>query len=686
MKVQPEVHTGTLAEKPIPAGHIAYRPDVDGLRAIAVLSVLAFHAFPNGLRGGFTGVDIFFVISGYLISKVILTTIANGTFSIADFYSRRIRRIFPALILVLLACLVFGWQFMLADNLSALAKHAFGGAGFVSNFVLWHEAGYFDAASNSKLLLHLWSLGIEEQFYLIWPLLLWAAWRVRLPLMPVIVVTGIASFIVNLATVHHDATAAFYSPASRAWELMVGGALAHWTSPQGAHERSVLARVMASIGLRRELTREAWFGESLAIVGLMAIAYGLLRIDDHRPFPGSWALLPTLGSACLIAAGPRTWLARHVLASRPMVAVGLISYPLYLWHWPLLVAARTVHPEGPSAAVIASMLLIAAVLAWATYRFIERPMRSGSRNPAKVALLACCMLAVAGISATIWAKNGVASRYPEIVQRATEYDLNGWRAAMRHKRCFMELGQDASQFAPECVDAGNQPLWVLWGDSGAAAMYAGLRSIANEAGTIRLAQFTSSQCPPMMGFDSSGNRACTANNKWILEKIASLRPAVVILSAMWGQYDKSSLPATIAALKARGVGRIIVLGPVPTWSDTPSRITFNLWREDPLHRVPPAHLNYAKYGLGQADYRPGTFDQRTQTADAVLAKVAHDTGADFVAITPHMCDASGCLMRESDSSGTPFYLDIMHLTPAGSVFVAHTFRAEIGLPGKAGQR
>lgn len=216
-----------------PIRHIGYRPDIDGLRAVAVLAVLIFHAFPTVMRGGFVGVDIFFVISGYLISKVILTTLDQGTFTIADFYSRRIRRIFPALVTVLVSCLVFGWNTMLADDLALLAKHILGGASFVSNFVLWSEAGYFDKASELKPLLHLWSLGIEEQFYVVWPLLLWAGWRMRLPLLLVVVLIGLASFALNILGVYENPTAVFYSPLSRGWELIIGASLACLTSDTG---------------------------------------------------------------------------------------------------------------------------------------------------------------------------------------------------------------------------------------------------------------------------------------------------------------------------------------------------------------------------------------------------------------------------------------------------------------------
>jgi peptidoglycan/LPS O-acetylase OafA/YrhL len=670
MKKDDTRHVGTLGDTPIATDHVVYRADIDGLRAIAVLSVLAFHAFPKSLPGGFIGVDIFFVISGYLISKVILTTIAEHRFSITDFYARRVRRIFPALVIVLAVCLVFGWHVMLAEDLRDLGKHTLGGAGFVANLVLWKEAGYFDAASETKPLLHLWSLGIEEQFYLVWPLLLWAGSKLRIPLWLIILVTGLISFGLDITTVHHDATAAFYSPLTRAWELMVGGLLAYFYS---------VTKTIPAPHMPLALGPNGWARAALANLGLALIVYGLLRINSHRPFPGSWALVPTIGAALLIGTGPSTWLAKHFLASRPMVIVGLISYPLYLWHWPLLVGARTLWPDGPSTPMIFSMLALSFVLAWLTYRFVERPIRTGRPRP-KVIALTTTMMLVAGLGGWTWVQGGFPSRYPEIVQRATEYDLDGWRAAMRHKRCFMELGQDARQFSPECVDPGNEPLWLLWGDSGAAAMYAGLRAVANDSGTIRLAQFTSSACPPIVGFTGSGNPACTMNNDWIIRKIADVRPAVVVLEAMWQEYDRAKLASTIQDIRATGVKRVIVLGPAPAWTDTPSRITFKLWREDAMHRVPPAHLNYDKYGMGYPEFKAGGSDLRTATAETDLARVANDSGAEFISITKRMCDPSGCLMRASESSGAPFYLDLVHLTPDGSRYAARAVAPDLGLP------
>ncbi|WP_445577643.1 Acyltransferase [Pseudomonas sp. E141] len=204
--------------------YLKYRPDIDGLRAVAVLAVVLYHAFPRDFPGGFIGVDVFFVISGYLITGILIKSLSRDSFSILDFYARRIRRIFPALLLVLFSCLLFGWFFLIDSEFQQLGKHAASGAGFVANLVLWSESGYFDSAAEMKPLLHLWSLGIEEQFYLVWPFVLWLAWQFRrasLALVPVLLF--IISFYFSVTMVHVDPVGAFYSPLTRFWELAVGG-------------------------------------------------------------------------------------------------------------------------------------------------------------------------------------------------------------------------------------------------------------------------------------------------------------------------------------------------------------------------------------------------------------------------------------------------------------------------------
>ena len=217
----------TIAKAPAGAhSAIVYRPDIDGLRSVAVISVMLYHAFPAALRSGFIGVDIFFVISGFLISTIIFQSLENDRFSFVDFYSRRVRRIFPALAAVLLATFVLGWFILYPDEYRQLGKHIAGGAGFVANFVLWRESGYFDAAAETKPLLHLWSLGIEEQFYIVFPMFAWLLWRARLNELSFVVLVGLLSFALNLRFVHSNAALTFYMPQTRIWELLIGSTLA----------------------------------------------------------------------------------------------------------------------------------------------------------------------------------------------------------------------------------------------------------------------------------------------------------------------------------------------------------------------------------------------------------------------------------------------------------------------------
>lgn len=626
-----------------------YRPDIDGLRAIAVIGVLLFHAFPSLLRGGFVGVDVFFVISGYLITRTIVDDQDRGEFSIGSFYARRIRRIFPALIAVLIPCFLFGWHTMLAEDLARLAKQTLGGAGFVANLLLWSDAGYFDQASASKPLLHLWSLGVEEQFYVLWPLLLWVARKVRLPLLPVIACTALASFAFNLYCLRHDAVEAFYSPLSRGWELMVGGAIAHGMPGWNRHG----TRTRDGSPAMRSL---------LSLAGLLFIAYAMVRIDEHLPFPGKWALFPTVGAACLILAGPDSVVSRWILSCRPMVWIGLISYPLYLWHWPLLVFARQTLEHEPTVLERIVILSLGVVLAWATWRLIEKPLRSGQRGGLKVAGLSLAMTVVAAAAAVTVHFQGVPSRYPAMIQRATEYDLEGYRTALRNHVCFMESTDSTEHLMDQCIDAGTTPLWVIWGDSAGAAIYPGMRALQERRKTFRLGQLTTSACAPIIGM-TSPLPYCEKAKVIALDAIRRLRPDTVILAAMWQDYDKDMLLDTVKTLQASGVKRVVLLGPAPAWMDTPARIVFDRWRNDPLHAAPSARLDYQKYALTVGR---GGRDERTASAEPILTDIAARTGASYISMTQALCDPEGCLVATDTHTGAPMYLDIVHLTPTGS--------------------
>jgi peptidoglycan/LPS O-acetylase OafA/YrhL len=270
---------------PTGLAHPKYRSDIDGLRAVAVLSVLAFHAFPKALPGGFIGVDIFFVISGYLISTIIISSLEKNNFSLLDFYRRRIKRIFPGLLLTLGVVVGAGWVMLFSAEFQKLGKHVGGSAGFVSNFLLEKESGYFDVSAETKPLLHLWSLAIEEQFYLIWPLLLMVSHRLRLNVLPVTVILGTFSFFVNLYFSFYNASKGFYWPFGRFWELLVGA--------------------LAAILLLKQPVIERRWKDSLSIVGGTLLLIGLVFFNKKTLFPGFSALIPTAGAFLIILAGSR---------------------------------------------------------------------------------------------------------------------------------------------------------------------------------------------------------------------------------------------------------------------------------------------------------------------------------------------------------------------------------------------
>ncbi len=362
-----------------------YRADIDGLRAVAVLSVLGFHAFPSLFPGGFVGVDVFFVISGYLITRILRDEMQHGGIRIGDFYARRVLRIFPALLVVLAACILTGWYTLLAGEYQQLGKHVAAGASFLSNLALWQEAGYFDVLSEKKPLLHLWSLGIEEQFYIAWPLVLW--WFSKRRFMPVwITGLALASLAFSVFEVGHDRTQAFYSPLSRAWELLVGAMLAF----------GVFGQALASPRALR-LQLPCW--------GLALIAVSVFALRAHDPFPGLLALLPVLGAALVIAPSTRNP-GMKLLSNRVMVSIGKISYCLYLWHWPLLSFARIFGNAEPTWPVRTGLLAASFLLATLTYWLIEKPVRKLPRRWAVTGLLAG-MVFVALLGKNIYDREGL---------------------------------------------------------------------------------------------------------------------------------------------------------------------------------------------------------------------------------------------------------------------------------------
>jgi peptidoglycan/LPS O-acetylase OafA/YrhL len=519
-------------------GRPKYRPDIDGLRGIAVLAVVAFHAFPGLAKAGFIGVDVFFVISGFLITTIILGALERGNFSFLEFYSRRVKRIFPALILVLLAVAVIGWLVLGSVAYTQAGLHIVGGATFTSNFLLWKESGYFDTSTERKVLLHLWSLAVEEQFYLLFPIVLWSAYKRRVR--PVLVVTaiGIASFIWNVHASSSNPVMDFYSPQTRAWELMLGAFLAclktpasgasTWTRLQGALRRSRIGQKLSQANGR------AVMGELASAAGLVLLCLAAVSIVKEAPFPGWWALLPTLGTALLIFGGMRSRINRFLLGNRALVQVGLISFPLYLWHWPLLSFAYITRGGTPSRALKFSLVVVSILLAWLTYRFIEKPLRfgKGGRNIVVGLLVSLASFGIIGFS--IYWSGGFDTR--AIVKKLDPY-LATAKQTVGYEDC---VPVPSAEWLCDLGITTSAPSVLAYGDSHAYSMRPALAKYAHETGRSILYASVGG-CPLIIGIESLAKddqamAHCRESGQRVFEYVRDNHIPNVFLVVRWSNY------------------------------------------------------------------------------------------------------------------------------------------------------
>jgi|WetSurMetagenome_2_1015567.scaffolds.fasta_scaffold09573_6 peptidoglycan/LPS O-acetylase OafA/YrhL len=527
---------------PVPAErthltHPKYRADIDGLRAIAVLSVVGYHTFPTLVKGGFVGVDIFFVISGFLISSIIISSLEKGTFSFTEFYARRIKRIFPALILIMAACFAFGWFVLLPDEYKQLGKHIAAGAGFVSNLIFWQEAGYFDNAAQTKPLLHLWSLGIEEQFYIVWPFLLWLAWKLRSNLLIIAIVIAIVSFGLNIEKVDSDAVATFYSPQTRFWELMVGSILAYMTMHRQNMPVYLRNQFVISTGAESAQSEELklkLLSNSASLLGATLIVIGVLFIVKDRQFPGWWALLPTFGALLVIWTGAHVWLNRVVLSHRVLVWFGLISYPLYLWHWPLLSFARIIEAGDPSIGLRITAIFISIALAWLTYKLVERPIRFARPNTFIVILLFTSMILVGYLGFNTYGREGLPFRSNFKEQQNKIGDLNWDTSKFIYFECPDKL-QQPHRLEFCILTADRAPTYAIFGDSHAGHFIPGIIGLDKSNSWLFVGR---SSCPPVSGIDvlSSSAKNCQQISEQALRIINNISSIHTVVLSFWGNY------------------------------------------------------------------------------------------------------------------------------------------------------
>jgi peptidoglycan/LPS O-acetylase OafA/YrhL len=600
----------------------SYRPDIDGLRAVSVLLVVGYHAQLWPVSGGFIGVDVFFVISGFLITRIILEQFQAGSFSLSEFYSRRVRRIFPALIVVLAASYLIGWFLLLPDGFALLGSSTAAGVAFVSNLFQLQQTGYFapDAAENP--LLHLWSLGIEEQFYIFWPpVLLLISGTTRRS--AAITALAAASFGVSLMIFIGYKEWSFYSPIPRAWELLAGGIVANrsWQFPQRDN-------LQASIGI-------------LAILG------AAIFLTKASLFPGLYALLPVLG-AVLIIVSPNSAVNRILLSSRPMVLIGLISYPLYLWHWPLLSYLGILRAGNPNLLDIWGAVIIAIVLSWLTFRFVEMPLR---RKPGTVPGLAFALLTVGVVGITAAIGSGFVFRFPaEIrdIERLAPQNNTGFR-----DQCFLEA--PGARLDANCIESGDKPLLFVWGDSTAAALYPGLKK-AQETVPFRLAHFAAPGCAPILAARAN----CDAVNNLVFGFLKSSHPQIVLLHAMWDRTDDlDKLQETIRQLKALNIPRIVILGPVPLWKRS----------------LPHELVNYYRFRHAIADRIAAGVSGAGD--DEKMEQFSRAAGVEYISAWRVLCNPKGCLTRVDPTADDVVTTDIVHLSDAGSRFLVEAIEPNL---------
>jgi peptidoglycan/LPS O-acetylase OafA/YrhL len=648
---------------------IGYRADIDGLRAVAILPVVLFHYGVPGFSGGFVGVDVFFVISGFLITSLILSELRAGKFSIVNFYERRVRRIFPALFFMLLAATVAGYVLLFPYAFRLYGESAVATSLFVSNFKFWDQAGYFDLSASEKPLLHTWSLAVEEQFYLVFPPILmavarWGRGRYLAAIIPLLVL----SLAVSIWQTYAAPTAAFYLLPSRLWELMLGAALA--------------AQPMAmTTPLERKL---------LAYGGIGAIVMAVLQYSNTTPFPGLAALVPCLGAALVIAMGTDgTTPVNRFLSSPIAVFTGKISYSLYLWHWPILIYARYAMGRDPDAFEAAALIVASLAIASFSWRFVEQPFRRRTALPKRGSLFAgagAAMLTavLAGLAIGPWLR-GAPQRY-DAQTRAILAVEDGRNPIVCPGAAPMEKPTD-----PPCAlghSADGTYSFLLWGDSHADAMSQSLAAAADDAGQMGL-KAGHDACPPLLGVRNIGAAQCNdteRRNEDILAIIRKYDVKTVILAARWAVYArglfvkleedpkillndaesrevsfaedarvfKRALFRTVETLRKDG-RRVVIVGPWP----------------EPGLRVPQLLAKARLFGT-TTDFGP-TRDEFLARQSAVFDAFRQFEGDEGVKILPtheELCASGHCKVEED---GQPLYWDDDHLSRLGALRLKPVF-------------
>lgn len=647
-----------------------YRADIDGLRAVAVLSVVAYHAFPNWVSGGFIGVDIFFVISGFLISSILFDNLQNNTFSFLEFYARRVRRIFPALVVVLSVSFIVGWFWLLPDEFQQLGKHTVGGAAFISNFMFLEESEhYFNNAAETKPLLHLWSLGVEEQFYIVWPLLLWWGWRQHWRRTTVTVPVLIISFVLNVALAHRHPALDFFSPITRFWELAIGALLAD-PKLNFASIRTQLAQFFSKTPAKRVHDIQSF----IPVLGFLLIAIGLFVISPSFLYPFTWALLPTLGAALIIASPAHAWFNRTILANYVLVWFGLISYPLYLWHWPLLSFATILEADRPAPALRFALVILSVLLAWLTYIVVEKPIRFGKHRKFKTFGTLSAMLAAGSFGCIVFTMTGFPSRLKSPIaidlMNYNFHDISSGRSEEEFWKnsCFnFNDGVDFfRQNGCEQREFPDRPTVFLVGDSYSGYLSLGLRPYLHEA-RLNLFQYSRTNCyTPAL----EKKERCVEIDAHVLKMIKEENPELVV---SFDQYAPSPqikdpyyyLPEflrTARELEMSGARRIVFVGQMPNWEVELPKVLLR---------------KFARWGSPVPERTYAGINRTSLEVDDILKRQHYSDNAAYLSLKDSLCNASGCLVRVGpDLSDDLIVWDRGHLTASGAAFVSNNILAK----------
>lgn len=635
--------------------HFNYRADIDGLRAIAILLVVGFHAFPQLIAAGFIGVDVFFVISGFLISTIIVTEFEHKNFNLLNFYGRRIRRIFPSLILVIIFCFLFGWLALLADEFKELGKHILAGATFTSNFVLWNESSYFDNAAETKILLHLWSLAIEEQFYIFWPLLIWLFWRTRFNFLYVTITLIALSFGANIIGIYTNKIAMFYSPISRFWELLIGSALALiLINKQNLTLQTKSEYKLFSLGNHFSKKTLAHISSTL---GVLLFSISVLSIDKTTIYPGWWAPLPVLATTLIIMAGPTAWV-NKLLSNKLLVSIGLISYPLYLWHWPILSFANVINGKSPGIFFKLIAIFLSVLLAWLSYKFIEKPIRHlniKSRKTSALILLGIIIF-VGALGLSIYKNEGFIQRtaanpYSQLAgdigrDAYLNFIVTNFSPCTNSK--LKSLSSNDAKYGYRCFQSqpNSEISILLIGDSHAEHLLPGL---AKELKSINIGSFIQPGLP-------------VESNELFAQAFDLIKNDInihtIIFSAFWmDKIPKNDLKiktdflSTINNLKTANK-KIIIMGDVPNFG------------------IDPKNCKYQRI-FSFDDTRCQVSVKQNQENKKIASELISDalnnvSEVKYIDVDQYFCNESTCSMKNED---TILFRDAHHLNIDGSLYL-----------------